>query len=148
MYRDAGVWAALVDTLEQLTGPHTLVVLAHGSGAAPGVLQMRGDFYDKCAAVFAPPVRAPAHALAAAHPAVQLHFLARRPGPRPGAQGRAGGGDEAGRCRAMASDPHEGITEGGVCVLGFDPRGGGGAGLLGESEGARTGERRRKKQRA
>jgi hypothetical protein len=36
-----------------------LVVLAHGNGAAPGVHQLRGDFYDKCARVFDKPVRAP-----------------------------------------------------------------------------------------
>jgi hypothetical protein len=44
--RDKGVWEALVGTLVALSGPGTLVVMAHGSGAAPGVHQLRGEFYQ------------------------------------------------------------------------------------------------------
>ena len=39
------VWAALVRTLAELAGPATVILLAHGNGAAPGVQQMRGRFY-------------------------------------------------------------------------------------------------------
>ena len=40
------VWAALVRTLAELAGPATVILLAHGNGAAPGVQQMRGRFYE------------------------------------------------------------------------------------------------------
>ena len=76
--REAGVWSDLVDTLVRLSGPHTLVILAHGNGAAPGVHQLRGDFYDKCAPYFFVS-RAPQECLHADHPCVQLHFMVRRP---------------------------------------------------------------------
>lgn len=43
---DEGVWGNLVETLEQLSGPATLVVMVHGNGAAPGAQQLRGRFYE------------------------------------------------------------------------------------------------------
>ena len=44
--RESGVWQQLVDTLVALSTPnHTLVLLAHGTGAAPGTHALRGDFY-------------------------------------------------------------------------------------------------------
>jgi len=84
--REASVWSDLVETLVHLSGPHTLVILAHGNGAAPGVHQLRGDFYDKCAPHFIV-ARAPQQSLHPEHPSVQLHFLVRRPATCGGTRG-------------------------------------------------------------
>jgi hypothetical protein len=40
------VWRQLLHTVRKLCGSRTLVVMAHGNGAAPGVQQMRGAFYE------------------------------------------------------------------------------------------------------
>lgn len=39
---DVGVWAALASTLKNLSGPDTIAIMAHGTGAAPGVHHLRG----------------------------------------------------------------------------------------------------------
>jgi hypothetical protein len=77
--REPGVWQVLVDTLVELTGEHTVVVMAHGTGAAPGVHQLRGKFYEM-AAPFFEVTRAPDISLHADSKGCQLHFLVRRPG--------------------------------------------------------------------
>jgi hypothetical protein len=75
--RDQGVWKALVETVAALSGPDTLVIMAHGTGAAPGTHQMRGEFY-KLATPFFDSSRAPQENLHPEHPGVQIHFMARR----------------------------------------------------------------------
>lgn len=77
--RDAGVWAALAKTLAQLSGPNTIIILAHGTGAAPGVHQLRGDFYALCSPHFHVG-RVPMSAVHPDHQGVQLHVLRRKPG--------------------------------------------------------------------
>ncbi len=44
--KDPQVWRQLLHTVRKLCGSRTLVVMAHGNGAAPGVQQMRGAFYE------------------------------------------------------------------------------------------------------
>eukprot|EP00614_Pseudopedinella_elastica_P012088 CAMPEP_0172610006 /NCGR_PEP_ID=MMETSP1068-20121228/29885_1 /TAXON_ID=35684 /ORGANISM="Pseudopedinella elastica, Strain CCMP716" /LENGTH=448 /DNA_ID=CAMNT_0013413631 /DNA_START=1 /DNA_END=1347 /DNA_ORIENTATION=- len=76
--RDSGVWSALARTLAELAGPNTLVVLVHGTGAAPGVHQLRGEFYGMLAPNFEV-ARLPQHELHADHAlGCQIHVLWRK----------------------------------------------------------------------
>ena len=51
--KDPTVWESLAQTIDDLSGKRpTLVVMAHGNGAAPGVHQMRGVFYERMLARF------------------------------------------------------------------------------------------------
>ena len=45
-------WAGLVDTMVQLSDRETLVLLAHGQGAAPGLHRTEGPFFDRVAVYF------------------------------------------------------------------------------------------------
>ena len=80
--KEERVWEALVQTLVALTDNRTLVIMAHGNGAAPGVHSMRGRFYEMAGAHF------DAACLAADpdHPGCQIHCLVRR---SVGREGRA-----------------------------------------------------------
>ena len=69
------VWAALVRTLALLCGDETLVLMAHGNGAAPGVHRMGGAFYDLAAPTF----ESACLAADAEHPGCQIHCMVRRP---------------------------------------------------------------------
>jgi len=40
-------WIALAKLLKRLSGSSTQILLAHGNGAAPGILKCKGDFYEK-----------------------------------------------------------------------------------------------------
>ena len=71
---DEGVWAALVRTLVALSDRRTLVLMAHGNGAAPGVHRMKGAFYEMAHRHFEA-VRLPADT--AEHPGCQIHALVR-----------------------------------------------------------------------
>eukprot|EP00457_Paulinella_chromatophora_P002154 gb/GEZN01002158.1/.p1 GENE.gb/GEZN01002158.1/~~gb/GEZN01002158.1/.p1 ORF type:complete len:828 (+),score=57.90 gb/GEZN01002158.1/:326-2485(+) len=42
---DCGVWSALVDTLVDLSDSETIIILASGQGAAPGVDKGQGEFF-------------------------------------------------------------------------------------------------------
>ena len=77
--KEAAVWAALVQTLVALTDEGTLVLMAHGNGAAPGVHQMTGSFYE----LAAPHFEATCLAADAEHPGCQIHCLVRRSRKRP-----------------------------------------------------------------
>jgi len=44
--KDIAVWEALSKTILSLTGSKTLVLMAHGNGAAPGVHKLKGSFYE------------------------------------------------------------------------------------------------------
>lgn len=70
------IFEALVATMEALAGPHTLVLMVHGNGTAPGTLEMRGAFYDLASRVFAVQ-RVPQHALHPDHPGCVMHCLVR-----------------------------------------------------------------------
>jgi len=73
------VWAALVRTLAELAGPATVILLAHGNGAAPGVQQMRGRFYELLARERFAVARVEPQALHADHRrGVELHCVTRR----------------------------------------------------------------------
>ena len=73
------VWAALVRTLAELAGPATVILLAHGNGAAPGVQQMRGRFYELLARERFAVARVEPRALHADHRrGVELHCVTRR----------------------------------------------------------------------
>ena len=72
-------WAGLVDSMIQLSDQSTLVLLAHGQGAAPGLHRTEGPFFDRVAEHFdyAP---VPLHTL---HPSYRrsgcvIHALRRR----------------------------------------------------------------------
>lgn len=84
---DEGVWAALVRTLVALSDRRTLVLMAHGNGAAPGAQAMRGRFYELAGAHFACARVAPRE-LDPEHPGIEVHCLTRL---------EAGGGKEAAR---------------------------------------------------
>lgn len=43
--RDLQVWENLVEILRKISHSRTLILLGHGNGAAPGVHQLKGDFY-------------------------------------------------------------------------------------------------------
>ena len=73
--REERVWAALVTTLLALSAPHTLILMAHGNGAAPGVHAMRGPFYERAAEHF----DAACLAADAEHPGCAIHCLVRKP---------------------------------------------------------------------
>jgi hypothetical protein len=45
-------WAGLVDSMVQLSDRDTLVLLAHGQGAAPGLHRTEGPFFDRVAEYF------------------------------------------------------------------------------------------------
>ena len=45
-------WAGLVDSMVQLSDRETLVLLAHGQGAAPGLHRTEGPFFDRVAVYF------------------------------------------------------------------------------------------------
>ena len=74
--KEEKVWSALVQTLVALSDDRTLVLMAHGNGAAPGVHSMGGRFYEMAAPYF------DAACLAADpdHPGCQIHCLVRRSG--------------------------------------------------------------------
>ena len=73
------VWAALVRTLAELAGPATVILLAHGNGAAPGVQQMRGRFYELLGRERFDVARVEPRALHADHRrGVELHCVTRR----------------------------------------------------------------------
>ena len=72
------VWHALNTTLDKLSGPHTLVLLTHGIGAAPSVHHLRGDFYAQAASTFEAPARVAQHTLHAEHRGCQIHALVRK----------------------------------------------------------------------
>ena len=74
---DEGVWTALVHTLVQLSGPHTLVLLVHGNGAAPGAQHLRGRFYELARKHFECARVAPHH-LHAQHQGCTVACLVRR----------------------------------------------------------------------
>ena len=62
-----------------LSGPSTLVLMAHGNGAAPGVHKLRGRFYELALQHFE--AAQLVHAAAADHPGCQIHCLVRRAAP-------------------------------------------------------------------
>ena len=75
---DEGVWSALVSELTALSsGGRTLILMAHGNGAAPGVQAMRGAFYDLVAAKF-DVTRIEPRDLDPEHPGIEVHCLTRR----------------------------------------------------------------------
>ena len=75
---DEGVWLALVATLTALSsGGRTLILMAHGNGAAPGVQAMRGAFYALAAATF-DVTRIEPRDLDQDHPGIEVHCLTRR----------------------------------------------------------------------
>mmetsp|Transcript_17127 Transcript_17127/g.31478 ORF Transcript_17127/g.31478 Transcript_17127/m.31478 type:complete len:827 (-) Transcript_17127:86-2566(-) len=43
--KDKKVWESLAATITSLSNSKTVIVMAHGNGAAPGVHQLEGDFY-------------------------------------------------------------------------------------------------------
>ena len=49
---DPDGWAGLVDSMVQLSDGDTLVLLAHGQGAAPGLHRTEGPFFDRVAEHF------------------------------------------------------------------------------------------------
>lgn len=49
---DPDGWAGLVDSMVQLSDRDTLVLLAHGQGAAPGLHRTEGPFFDRVAEYF------------------------------------------------------------------------------------------------
>jgi hypothetical protein len=69
--RDAGVWQQLGATLVALSSKSTLVLLAHGTGAAPGTHALQGDFYALVQPWFAVG-RAPPACGHPDHPGVQV----------------------------------------------------------------------------
>ncbi|EOD22665.1 hypothetical protein EMIHUDRAFT_240006 [Emiliania huxleyi CCMP1516] len=73
--REERVWSALVETLVALSCEGTLVLMAHGNGAAPGVHSMGGRFYEMAADHF----EAASLPADAEHPGCQIHCLVRRP---------------------------------------------------------------------
>mmetsp|Transcript_20357 Transcript_20357/g.68870 ORF Transcript_20357/g.68870 Transcript_20357/m.68870 type:complete len:129 (-) Transcript_20357:95-481(-) len=73
--REERVWSALVETLVALSCEETLVLMAHGNGAAPGVHSMGGRFYEMAADHFEAASLPPD----AEHPGCQIHCLVRRP---------------------------------------------------------------------
>lgn len=73
---NSGIWNALAASMAALAGPHTLVLMAHGSGAAPGVHQLRGPFYEAAAELGFTVSRVPQHTLHPEHQqGCQLHCL-------------------------------------------------------------------------
>lgn len=72
--KERRVWVALVETLVALSDERTLVLMAHGNGAAPGVHRMSGAFYELAAAHF----ESACLPLDADHPGCQMHCLVRR----------------------------------------------------------------------
>ena len=74
--KEEKVWQALVETLVGLSDERTLVLMAHGNGAAPGVHSMGGRFYEMAAPYF------DAACLPAdpEHPGCQIHCMVRRAG--------------------------------------------------------------------
>lgn len=73
---DTSVFEALVQTLVALSGPHTLVLMCHGNGAAPGVHRLSGPFYDLLEPHFES-ARIAQHTLHAEHQGCQIHCLRR-----------------------------------------------------------------------
>ena len=68
-----------VRTLAELAGPATVILLAHGNGAAPGVQQMRGRFYELLERERFAVARVERSALHADHRrGVELHCVTRR----------------------------------------------------------------------
>ena len=51
------------------------MLLAHGNGGAPGVLQMKGAFYKSAAAAHFSGARVPQHTLHAEHPSCGINAL-------------------------------------------------------------------------
>ena len=86
--RDVGVWRALVETMVALSGPGTVVLMAHGPGAAPGIHQLRGTFYEMAAPYFEI-ARAAQETLKADHSSCQIHMLVRKGGDASGHAGTA-----------------------------------------------------------
>ena len=64
-----------METLVALSCEGTLVLMAHGNGAAPGVHSMGGRFYEMAADHF----EAASLPADAEHPGCQIHCLVRRP---------------------------------------------------------------------
>lgn len=83
--KEEKVWAALVDTLVKLSNEATLILMAHGNGAAPGVHRMSGRFYEMAGEHF----ESTCLAADAEHPGCQIHCMTRRPHHSSGA-GRSG----------------------------------------------------------
>lgn len=73
----AEVWDALIRTLDELSGPETLVLLVHGNGTAPGTLQLRGRFYEIAEKRFRL-ADVPLQALASEHDGCRLHCMRKR----------------------------------------------------------------------
>ena len=74
---DVGVFEALVQTMLDLSGPHTLILMCHGNGAAPGVHRLSGPFYELAGRHFES-ARIAQHTLHAEHQGCQIHCLRRR----------------------------------------------------------------------
>jgi predicted nicotinamide N-methyase len=91
--KEEKVWKALVQTLVALAGEHTLVLMAHGNGAAPGIHNMGGRFYEMAAAHFESECLPPDPE----HPGCQIHCLVRRGG------GAAGSGRAQHQAKASSS---------------------------------------------
>jgi len=71
--REVRVWQQLVDTLVALSTPnHTLVLFAHGTGAAPGTHALRGEFYALADPWFYVGRAPPMSSNHADHPGVQV----------------------------------------------------------------------------
>ena len=75
-----------METLVALSCEGTLVLMAHGNGAAPGVHSMGGRFYEMAADHF----EAASLPADAEHPGCQIHCLVRRP-PAESSGARSGG---------------------------------------------------------
>jgi len=73
--RDSAVWQSLASTIRNLSGPRTVTILAHGTGAAPGVLHLRGAFYD----LLSPDFVLERAMDATGSNAVQIHLVSRKP---------------------------------------------------------------------
>ena len=89
-------WSGLVDSIIQLSDESTLVLLAHGQGAAPGLHRTEGPFFDRVAKHFNF-VAVPMHTI---HPSYRrsgcvIHALRRRPGSVAATDPRNGAGSLA-----------------------------------------------------
>ncbi|KAL1512202.1 hypothetical protein AB1Y20_005466 [Prymnesium parvum] len=74
---DPRVFEDLVQTMDALSGPHTLVLMCHGNGAAPGVHELDGPFYSLASQYF-DSFRISQYTLHPDHQGCQIHCLRKR----------------------------------------------------------------------